>query len=240
MLLPGCTAVTPSFFSDFFFFKWPFHRFNIAYMTNWEGYNSYKSKTTSQFYRCKQAFSVNQNAATKWIELCSCLITLICYFCEDHYFSKIMIPFCVKLLLVVVLCCGSSLAYHMLLWKDKSRKSTPPWPYMERLYERKQPIVTHFCLYILVWCWWCAIGCAVNLHSPDDMEMCSLKVLQPDGSPSRMLLRLMGERGCTTGHLTDYLQTLGNSDALQCLKPSGMVKLIKTHFVVIGATCASP
>lgn len=61
------------------------------------------------------------------------------------------------------------------------------------------------------------------LHSSDDMEMCSLKVLQPEGSPSRMLLRLMGERGCTTGHLIDYLQTLGNSEALQCLKPSGTI-----------------
>lgn len=53
------------------------------------------------------------------------------------------------------------------------------------------------------------------------MEMCSLKVLQPEGSPSRTLLRLMGERGCTTGHLIDYLQTMGNSEALQCLKPPG-------------------
>lgn len=61
------------------------------------------------------------------------------------------------------------------------------------------------------------------LRSSDDMEMCSLKVLQPEGSPSRMLLRLMGERGCTTGHLIDYLQTLGNSEALQCLKPSGTI-----------------
>ncbi|KAI9540311.1 hypothetical protein NQZ68_042029, partial [Dissostichus eleginoides] len=55
--------------------------------------------------------------------------------------------------------------------------------------------------------------------SSDDMEMCSLKVLELEGSPSRMLLRLMGERGCTTGQLADYLQTVGNSEALQCLKP---------------------
>eukprot|EP00064_Thunnus_orientalis_P018228 superscaffoldBa00004124_g18322 len=61
--------------------------------------------------------------------------------------------------------------------------------------------------------------------SSDDMEMCSLKVLELEGSPSRMLLRLMGERGCTTGHLFDYLQTLGNSEATQCLKQSGTVKL---------------
>lgn len=61
----------------------------------------------------------------------------------------------------------------------------------------------------------------VFLHSDDELEVCSLKVLQPEGSPSRMLLRLMGERGCTTGHLIDHLQTLGNSEALECLKPSG-------------------
>uniref|UniRef100_A0A671UKT1 MALT paracaspase 1 n=1 Tax=Sparus aurata TaxID=8175 RepID=A0A671UKT1_SPAAU len=60
--------------------------------------------------------------------------------------------------------------------------------------------------------------------SSDDMDECSLKVLQVEGSPSRMLLRLMGERGCTMGHLVDYLQTLGNSEALQCLKPPGRVK----------------
>lgn len=63
-----------------------------------------------------------------------------------------------------------------------------------------------------------------SFPSSDDMEMCSLKVLELEGSPSRMLLRLMGERGCTTGHLIDYLQTLGNSEAVQCLKPSGTVK----------------
>uniref|UniRef100_A0A8C6Q3A8 MALT paracaspase 1 n=1 Tax=Nothobranchius furzeri TaxID=105023 RepID=A0A8C6Q3A8_NOTFU len=57
--------------------------------------------------------------------------------------------------------------------------------------------------------------------SSDDMEMCSLRVLEVEGSPSLMLLRLMGERGCTTGHLMDYLQTLSNSEALQCLKPPG-------------------
>ncbi|XP_008416238.1 mucosa-associated lymphoid tissue lymphoma translocation protein 1 isoform X2 [Poecilia reticulata] len=63
--------------------------------------------------------------------------------------------------------------------------------------------------------------------SSDDMEMCSLRVLEVEGSPSLMLLRLMGERGCTMGHLTDYLQTLGNSDALQCLKPPALQILIQ-------------
>uniref|UniRef100_A0A3Q0T8T8 MALT1 paracaspase n=1 Tax=Amphilophus citrinellus TaxID=61819 RepID=A0A3Q0T8T8_AMPCI len=69
--------------------------------------------------------------------------------------------------------------------------------------------------------------------SSDDMEMCSLKVLELEGSPSLMLLRLMGERGCTTGHLMDYLQTLGNSEALQCLKPPALQILIQPQSVAI-------
>ncbi|KAM9391842.1 mucosa-associated lymphoid tissue lymphoma translocation protein 1 isoform 2-T2 [Pholidichthys leucotaenia] len=69
--------------------------------------------------------------------------------------------------------------------------------------------------------------------SSDDMEMCSLKVLELEGSPSLMLLRLMGERGCTTGHLMDYLQTLGNSEALQCLKPPALQILIQPQSVAL-------
>lgn len=69
--------------------------------------------------------------------------------------------------------------------------------------------------------------------SSDDMEMCSLKVLQPEGSPSRTLLRLMGERGCTTGHLVGYLQAMGNSEALQCLKPSGTRRTDSTGWLLI-------
>ncbi|CAB1458394.1 unnamed protein product [Pleuronectes platessa] len=69
--------------------------------------------------------------------------------------------------------------------------------------------------------------------SPDDMEMCSLKVLELEGSPSRMLLRLMGERGCTTGQLMDYLQTLGNSEAVQCLKPSALQILIQPQSLAL-------
>ncbi|KAM4745605.1 mucosa-associated lymphoid tissue lymphoma translocation protein 1 isoform 2-T2 [Anableps anableps] len=69
--------------------------------------------------------------------------------------------------------------------------------------------------------------------SSDDMEMCSLRVLEVEGSPSLMLLRLMGERGCTTGHLIDYLQTLGNWDALQCLKPPALQILIQPQSVAL-------
>ncbi|XP_076007136.1 mucosa-associated lymphoid tissue lymphoma translocation protein 1 isoform X2 [Genypterus blacodes] len=69
--------------------------------------------------------------------------------------------------------------------------------------------------------------------SSDEMEMCSLKVLDLEGSPSRTLLRLMGERGCTMGNLLDYLQTLGNSEALQCLKPSALQILIQPQSVAL-------
>ncbi|XP_029999297.1 mucosa-associated lymphoid tissue lymphoma translocation protein 1 isoform X2 [Sphaeramia orbicularis] len=69
--------------------------------------------------------------------------------------------------------------------------------------------------------------------SSDDMEMCSLKVLQLEGSPSRMLLRLMGERGCTMGHLSDYLHTLGNSEALNCLKSSALQIVIQPQSVAL-------
>ncbi|XP_055367154.1 mucosa-associated lymphoid tissue lymphoma translocation protein 1 isoform X7 [Betta splendens] len=69
--------------------------------------------------------------------------------------------------------------------------------------------------------------------SSDDMEMCSLTVLKLEGSPSRMLLRLMGDRGCTVGHLTDYLHALGNAEALHCLKPSALQVLIQPQSVAL-------
>ncbi|XP_046872044.1 selenocysteine insertion sequence-binding protein 2-like isoform X2 [Hypomesus transpacificus] len=63
---------------------------------------------------------------------------------------------------------------------------------------------------------WSAVTGDLN---SEEMEMCSLKVLQLEGSPSRMLLRLMGERGCTLGQLVDILQTMGQTEALKCVKP---------------------
>ncbi|XP_062984264.1 mucosa-associated lymphoid tissue lymphoma translocation protein 1 isoform X2 [Elgaria multicarinata webbii] len=52
-----------------------------------------------------------------------------------------------------------------------------------------------------------------------ELEQCSLQVLEPEGSPSRSLLQLMGERGCTVQELTELLQTLEHSEAFQCLSP---------------------
>lgn len=59
--------------------------------------------------------------------------------------------------------------------------------------------------------------------SSDDLEMCSLKVLEVDGSPSRSLLRLIGDRGCTLGNLVEFLKMIGNGEAVQCLK-SGILQ----------------
>ncbi|KAK0143465.1 Mucosa-associated lymphoid tissue lymphoma translocation protein 1 [Merluccius polli] len=63
--------------------------------------------------------------------------------------------------------------------------------------------------------------------SSDEMELCSLKVLEPEGSSSRMLIRIMGEKGCTLGHLHDYLQTIGNEDAILCVKQPSLEVLIQ-------------
>ncbi|KAL8204042.1 UNVERIFIED_CONTAM: Mucosa-associated lymphoid tissue lymphoma translocation protein 1 [Gekko kuhli] len=55
--------------------------------------------------------------------------------------------------------------------------------------------------------------------SPKELEQCSLQVLEPDGSPSRSLLHLLGERGCTVLDLRELLQALEHNEALQCLTP---------------------
>ncbi|XP_053909344.1 mucosa-associated lymphoid tissue lymphoma translocation protein 1 isoform X4 [Cuculus canorus] len=58
--------------------------------------------------------------------------------------------------------------------------------------------------------------------SPLDLEQCSLKVLEPDGSPSWSLLKLLGDRGCTVVELAEFLQALEHTEALQCLSQSGL------------------
>ncbi|XP_010217064.1 PREDICTED: mucosa-associated lymphoid tissue lymphoma translocation protein 1 [Tinamus guttatus] len=55
-----------------------------------------------------------------------------------------------------------------------------------------------------------------------DLEQCSLKVLEPEGSPSWSLLKLLGERGCTVLELAEFLQALEHTEALQCLCLSGI------------------
>ncbi|XP_067401566.1 mucosa-associated lymphoid tissue lymphoma translocation protein 1 [Emydura macquarii macquarii] len=55
-----------------------------------------------------------------------------------------------------------------------------------------------------------------------ELEQCSLKVLEPEGSPSWSLLRLMGERGCTVVELMEFLQALEHTEALQYISPPGI------------------
>lgn len=72
------------------------------------------------------------------------------------------------------------------------------------------------------------------MHSLNDMDMCSLKALEADGSPSRTLLKLIGDQGCMLGELVEFLQIMGHTDALQCLKPPGTtvsVNILKREFM---------
>lgn len=55
-----------------------------------------------------------------------------------------------------------------------------------------------------------------------DLEQCSLKVLEPEGSPSLCLLKLLGEKGCTVAELRDFLQALEHTGVLQLLSPPGI------------------
>ncbi|RXN22667.1 mucosa-associated lymphoid tissue lymphoma translocation 1-like protein [Labeo rohita] len=71
--------------------------------------------------------------------------------------------------------------------------------------------------------------------SLDDMDMCSLKALEVDGSPSRSLLKLIGDQGCMVGELAEYLQIMGHTDALQCLKPPGIQILVQPQSVSVIA-----
>lgn len=60
-------------------------------------------------------------------------------------------------------------------------------------------------------------------RSPLDLEQCSLQVLEPEGSPSWSLLKLLGDRGCTVVELAESLQALEHTEALRCLSCSGQL-----------------
>ncbi|XP_007529090.1 mucosa-associated lymphoid tissue lymphoma translocation protein 1 isoform X1 [Erinaceus europaeus] len=55
-----------------------------------------------------------------------------------------------------------------------------------------------------------------------DLEQCSLKVLEPEGSPSLCLLKLMGEKGCTVMELSDFLHAMEYTEVLQLLSRPGI------------------
>ncbi|NXW46786.1 MALT1 protein, partial [Nyctiprogne leucopyga] len=53
--------------------------------------------------------------------------------------------------------------------------------------------------------------------SAEELEMCSLKVLEPRGSPTRCLLQLLAERDCTLKYLLGCLERMGHTQACQVL-----------------------
>ncbi|KAG8456795.1 hypothetical protein GDO86_002543 [Hymenochirus boettgeri] len=66
-----------------------------------------------------------------------------------------------------------------------------------------------------------------------ELHQCSIKVMVSEGSPTRSLLRLMGERGCTTKDLTEFLQSIGQSDALELLKPPGIKVIVQPESLAV-------
>ncbi|NXR28166.1 MALT1 protein, partial [Cinclus mexicanus] len=53
--------------------------------------------------------------------------------------------------------------------------------------------------------------------SAEELEMCSLKVLEPRGSPTQCLLQLLAERNCTLRYLLGCLERMGHEQACRVL-----------------------
>ncbi|NXS66329.1 MALT1 protein, partial [Pandion haliaetus] len=53
--------------------------------------------------------------------------------------------------------------------------------------------------------------------STEELETCSLKVLEPRGSPTQCLLQLLAERDCTLKYLLGCLERMGHTQACQVL-----------------------
>ncbi|NXD87549.1 MALT1 protein, partial [Halcyon senegalensis] len=53
--------------------------------------------------------------------------------------------------------------------------------------------------------------------SAEELEMCSLKVLEPHGSPTQCLLQLLAERDCSLKYLLGCLERMGHAQACQVL-----------------------
>ncbi|NXE69164.1 MALT1 protein, partial [Calcarius ornatus] len=53
--------------------------------------------------------------------------------------------------------------------------------------------------------------------SVEELEMCSLKVLEPRGSPTQCLLQLLAERDCTLRYLLGCLERMGHEQACRVL-----------------------
>ncbi|XP_030074869.1 mucosa-associated lymphoid tissue lymphoma translocation protein 1 [Microcaecilia unicolor] len=68
-----------------------------------------------------------------------------------------------------------------------------------------------------------------------ELQQCSLKVMEAEGSPSRTLLRFLGDRGLTAKELVDFLQAMGHTEAIHCLKPPGLKIVVQPESL---AACA--
>ncbi|XP_075711092.1 mucosa-associated lymphoid tissue lymphoma translocation protein 1 [Rhinoderma darwinii] len=66
-----------------------------------------------------------------------------------------------------------------------------------------------------------------------ELHQCSLKVMEPEGSPARSLLRLMGDQGCTAKELADFLQNIGQSNAIQMLCPPGVKVVVHPESMAV-------
>lgn len=55
--------------------------------------------------------------------------------------------------------------------------------------------------------------------------MCSLKVLEPRGSPTQCLLQLLAERDCSLKYLLGCLDRMGHTQACQVLSSAGRAGL---------------
>ncbi|XP_072100044.1 MALT paracaspase 2 isoform X1 [Mobula birostris] len=53
--------------------------------------------------------------------------------------------------------------------------------------------------------------------SERELETCSLKVLDPDGSPSRYFIQLIAERGCPVNYVLSCLHKMGHTEAVRCV-----------------------
>uniref|UniRef100_A0A8C0H1H0 Mucosa-associated lymphoid tissue lymphoma translocation protein 1 n=1 Tax=Chelonoidis abingdonii TaxID=106734 RepID=A0A8C0H1H0_CHEAB len=75
--------------------------------------------------------------------------------------------------------------------------------------------------------------------SEEELEMCSLKVLEPCGSPSQCLLQLLSERDCTLKYLLCCLDKMGHTEAFQFLSKSIRIVVQPESQVVTEGTRAS-
>ncbi|XP_030365463.1 mucosa-associated lymphoid tissue lymphoma translocation protein 1-like [Strigops habroptila] len=64
--------------------------------------------------------------------------------------------------------------------------------------------------------------------SEEELEMCSLKVLEPHGSPTQSLLQLLAERDCTLQDLLGCLERMGHTQACHVLSSAvqDMIRIV--------------